>query len=387
MTHQSKSTDTSASLQIRWRSSLLILLVGLLSLATSCSNDDIPVYEPMVRGQIVLYNDYKGAMLDITEADMREAGFALGDLISLTIDDKEIVMPYYDGYYAPNGEYLLCAYPTYPSICFTANNTGLPQELMGIEGHTVIIKMKEKGGSLNVQKALGMTYTNNRSDYPTLSDEQYANARVVTVGNIPTGILYRSSSPFNNKNNRAYYVSEYLEREGIKTVLNLADTEAKMQTYDIPPYSRTLWESGNTILCPLTADPTSEDNNAQLIEALKQLPSYPAPYVVHCLEGKDRTGYVCALLEGLCGATYDEITADYLVTYYNFYNITPEKDYDICKSLLTLRLHICLMYYTGISDKAQLPTVDYVEAFSDYLLTHGMSQQQLDALVQVLTVK
>jgi protein tyrosine/serine phosphatase len=32
-------------------------------------------------------------------------------------------------------------------------------------------------------------------------------------------------------------------------------------------------------------------------------------YVVHCIEGKDRTGYVCALLEGLCGATYEEIVA------------------------------------------------------------------------------
>ena len=385
--HQSLSSNPTALLQIGWRSSLLVVLVSLLTLASSCSNDDIPVYEPLVRGQIVLYNQYNGAMLDVTAADMRDAGFTLGDLISVTIDDKEIVMPYYDGYYAPNGEYLLCAYPTYPSICFTTSNVGLPQELMGLEGHTITIKMKEKGGSLDVQKALGMKYTNNRSDYPTLADEEYANARVVTVGNIPTGILYRSSSPFNNKNNRAYYVSEYLEREGVKTILNLADTEAKMLSYDIPPYSRTLWEGGYTILCPLAADPTADDYNAKLIEALKQLPSYPAPYVVHCLEGKDRTGYVCALLEGLCGATYDEIVADYLVTYKNFYNVTPENAYDICKSLLSLKLHICLMYYTGIYDEAQLPTVDYVEAFSDYLLTHGMNQQQLNELIQVLTVK
>ena len=384
-TFQYSNLKLSALLQISWRSALLLVLVCSLTLVTSCSNDDIPVFEPIVRGQIVLYNDYNGAMLDITEADMKESGFTLGDLISVTIDDKKIVMPYYDGYYAPNGEYLLVAYPTYPSICFTANNTGLPQELMGLEGHTIIIKMKEKGGSLDVQKALGMTYTNNRSDYPTLSDEEYANARVVTVGNIPTGILYRSSSPFNNKNNRAYYVSEYLEREGVKTVLNLADTVAKMQTYDIPPYSRTLWDGGYTIFCPLRSDPTAEDYNTQLIEALKQLPSYPAPYVVHCLEGKDRTGYVCALLEGLCGATYDEIVADYLVTYNNFYHITPEKDYDICKALLSLKLHLCLMYYTGVYEEAQLPTVDYVEAFSNYLLSHGMSQQQLDALVQALT--
>ena len=103
------------------------------------------------------------------------------------------------------------------------------------------------------------------------------------------------------------------------------------------------------------------------------------------MEGKDRTGYVCALLEGLCGAPYEEMVADYLITYYNYYRITPEKDRDVCNTLVSLKLNPCLMFYAGVSDEAQLPNVDYAKAFSDYLLSHGMSQQQLDALVQVLT--
>jgi hypothetical protein len=45
------------------------------------------------------------------------------------------------------------------------------------------------------------------------------------------------------------------------------------------------------------------------------------------------------------------------------------------------------MFYAGVSDEAQLPSVDYAKAFANYLLTHGMSQQQLDALIQALTVK
>ena len=49
-----------------------------------------------------------------------------------------------------------------------------------------------------------------------------------------------------------------------------------------------------------------------------------------------------------------------------------------------LRLNPCLMYYAGISDEAQLPNVDNAKAFSDYLLSHGMNQQQLDALIQAL---
>lgn len=142
---------------------------------------------------------------------------------------------------------------------------------------------------------------------------------------------------------------------------------------------------GNVILCPLKADPTADDYNNRLIEALKELCTRTAPYVVHCMEGKDRTGYVCALLEGLCGATYQEIIDDYLITYDNYYLITPAKDPELCNTLVSMRLNTCLMHYAGVTNEAQLPMVDYAKAFSNYLLTHGMSRQQLDALLKVLT--
>ena len=383
---QSKSLKPSALSQTCGRSAFLVL-VSLLILETSCSNEDKPIEEPTLKGVISSYNEYDGAMVDFTKADMDKAGFTLGDVISITIDDKTFAMPYYDGYYTPSGELLLVAYPSYPSICFTACNTGLPKELMGLEGHSVTVKMKEKGGCLDVQTAMSLTYTNSRDKYPTLSNAEFANARAVSTSNIASGVLYRCSTPFTDEICRDNYVSEYLESQKVKTVLNLADTEEKMLSYDMPPFSRTLWEGGNVILCPLKADPTADDFNNRLIAALKELPSRPAPYVVHCIEGKDRTGYVCALLEGLCGATYDEMVADYLVTYYNYYGITPETDRNVCNTLVSLRLNPCLMFYAGVSDEVQLPSVDYAKAFANYLLTHGMSQQQLDALIQALTGK
>ncbi|MBR5393586.1 MAG: tyrosine-protein phosphatase [Bacteroidaceae bacterium] len=362
-------------------------LAAMAGVMTACSdNDDNHSEEPMLKGVIASYSDYGAAILNITEADMTKAGFALGDNIGITVDNKaEIVMPYFDGYYIANGEYVCLANSNYPGIFFTANNIGLPQELRGLEGHAVTIRMNKKGGSRDVQEAMGMRYTNNRDDYPNLSDEAYANARMVRAGNIADGVLHRSSSPFSNGSNRAYEVSAYLENNGVKTVLNLTDTEEKMMGYEMPAYSRTLWEGGNVILCPVKTDPTSDDYNNRLIAALKELPTRSAPYDVHCMEGKDRTGYVCALLEGLCGATYDEMVADYLITYYNYYGITPEKDPDVCNTLLRLNLNPCLMHYAGVSDEAQLPQVDYAKAFSDYLLSHGMSRQQLDALVNALT--
>ena len=369
-----------------WRSFVLLVFVSLLTFMVSCSDDDDTKSVPTLEGKIVSYNEFGAAMLDFTETDMTKAGFTLGDVVSITVDGKEIVMPYYDGYYTRNGEYLCVAYPTYPSICFTANNVGLPEELMGLEGHAVTVRMKEKGGCIDVQQALSMKYTNEREDYALISDAAFANARGVSAGKMASGILYRSSSPFSNEINRAKYVSEYLEQAKVMTVLNLTDTEEKMAAYDMPAYSRSLWEGGQVILCPLKADPTADDYNQRLVAALKELPSRPAPYVVHCTEGKDRTGYVCALLEGLCGATYEEIVADYLITYDNYYQITPVKDPALCNTLVSLRLNTCLMYYAGVTDEAQLPEVDYAKAFASYLLSHGMSQQQLDALVQALTV-
>ena len=368
------------------KSTIILVLASLLTVTTSCSNDDNSIDEPMLKGSITSYNDFGAAFLDITEADMTQAGFTLGDVISITVEDTTIVMPYYDGFYNRNGEYVCVAYPTSPTIRFTANNIGLPPKLLGLEGHSVTIRMQEKGGSLDVQLAMSMTYSNNRNDYTNISDAAFANARAVSAGNIANGVLHRSSSPFCNDNNRAFYVSQYLEDVGVKSVLDLNDTEEDMLGYvDMPPYSRTLWEGGNVILCPLKTDPTADDYNEQLIAALKVLPSHPAPYVVHCMEGKDRTGYVCALLEGLCGATYDEIVADYLITYDNYYGITPASDPDVCNALVSLRLNTCLMYYAGVDDESLLPAVDYAKAFSNYLLTHGMSPEQLNALIQILT--
>ncbi|MBO6168995.1 MAG: tyrosine-protein phosphatase [Bacteroidales bacterium] len=339
---------------------------------------------PMLKGTVLSYNEFGAAMLDFTETDMAEAGFTLGDIISINIDNKDIVMPYYDGFYSRNGEYLCIAYPTYPSICFTANNTGLPEELQGLEGHAVIVRMEEKGGSINVQQALSMKYTNSRNNYSFLSNAEFANARAVEAGIIANGKLHRSSSPFCNDIGRADYVSEYLRDNSVRTVLNLADTEEKILAYEMPSYSRSLWEDGNVILCPLKADPTAEDYNSRLIKALIELPSHPAPYVVHCMEGKDRTGYVCALLEGLCGASYTEIVDDYLITYKNYYGKTPEKDSNVCSTLVSLRLNPCLMYYASISDEAKLPETDFVTSFSTYLLSQGMTSKQLEALIQAL---
>ena len=40
-------------------------------------------------------------------------------------------------------------------------------------------------------------------------------------------------------------------------------------------------------------------------------PAHPAPFLVHCRLGTDRTGVVSAIIAALCGASWEEICADY----------------------------------------------------------------------------
>ena len=69
----------------------------------------------------------------------------------------------------------------------------------------------------------------------------------------------------------------------------------------------------------------SADFRAKLTAGLQKMAKEDGPYLVHCTEGKDRTGFVCLLLEALCGASYEEIVDDYMITYDNYYQITKEE--------------------------------------------------------------
>lgn len=362
------------------KNSLNLIVMLVVALLSSCGKN-IPTVA--IEAEIASYDEFGGANLNITKEQMDSAGFNCGDLVTVTIGDKTIDMPYFNGYYTRIGEMLVVAYPTYPCIVVTRSSTGLPDDMQNLEGTKVTITLKEAGAELATQKALGLAYSNDRNDYS--SDEVFANARMVQFGDMKPNRLFRSASPFDNQANRAPFVSQFLEKHGVKTALNLSDTPEKIASYELPPYSKSIYDAGNVVLCPVDANYTSDKYNTKLIGALKELPKHPAPYVVHCVEGKDRTGYVCAMIEALCGATYDEIVKDYMITYDNYFHITPEKDKEVCDKFIDLRLNDCLMFYTGVKDPAQLRTIDLKKAYSDYLLSHGMNQAELDALIDAFT--
>ena len=107
------------------------------------------------------------------------------------------------------------------------------------------------------------------------------------------------------------------------------------------------------------------------------------PYLIHCTEGKDRTGFVCLLIEALCGAGYDEIVDDYMITYDNYYQITKEKDKERYDVIVESVLDPMIAAVAG--EGVDIKTADLSACAVDFLKDAGMSEAQIDALKAKLT--
>ena len=94
--------------------------------------------------------------------------------------------------------------------------------------------------------------------------------------------------------------------------------------------------------------------------------------------GKDRAGFVSALLECLMGATYDEVVADYMTTYVNYYHLEEGgEQYEAVKNSNIVSI---LTNITGAAEGTDLTTVDLAAAAEDYMLDAGLTADEVTAL-------
>ena len=229
------------------------------------------------------------------------------------------------------------------------------------------------------------TRTNNREDYS--DDQSYANYREVNIGNIRQNWLYRSSSPVNNGLNRSAYVLKLMEDDQIKTIIDLADNDEEIKQFladtalDLSYYQK-IYDSGDVAMIDLGVEYLAYDFDQGMIKALRFMISHPGPYLIHCNEGKDRTGYLLIIIEGLMDAAYDQIAADYMHSYVNYYFL--KEDEETYKSIEEKRFKP-LIYAIGKLEKdADLSSIDMKQLSIDYLIRNGFSQKEIDQLIEAL---
>ena len=345
---------------------------------------------PSVSGKAIMHEEeFGGVYIDLTIDDFNALGFAYGDSVDVTFSNgcRLEGIPYYNGYYTQTGEPLLVAYPGYPYIKACINNGDDLWALAGLkETDQAQITRAKQAAYLDIQNARDIHYEDDRDLFS--SDAVFANFRSVQAGGIRENTLYRSASSCDNQHNRATYVDDLIAEAGVRYIVNLSDNEEKIQGYlsgeDFDsPYFLSLYEDGNVIPLALNMNFSSDEFRAKIVKGLTAMAEHEGPYLVHCTEGKDRTGFVCMLLEALCGASYQEIVDDYMITYDNYYGITKQDDparYDV---IVENVLDPMLRSVVG-DGSVDLKTADLSGYAEQFLRNAGMNNEQITALKERL---
>ncbi|MBR3131659.1 tyrosine-protein phosphatase [Candidatus Saccharibacteria bacterium] len=225
-----------------------------------------------------------------------------------------------------------------------------------------------------------------------MRDEAFANFRNVEVGNIKDSILYRSASPVDNTHNCAPIVDKLVQSVGVKYIVNLSDSETDLiehinkSDFD-SPYFLSLYNNGNVLPLSMDAQFKGDSFIESLAKALTSMSNNPGPYLIHCVEGKDRTGYVVMIIEALLGASYEEIIDDYMITYDNYYDITPIADSERYNTIKEKNIDLMLHYVIGDEEEKQnlAKISDYSAYVRAYLLSIGMDEEAINRLIQNLS--
>lgn len=351
--------------------------------------------EQKTTGALAVIHEKKfgGVYLDITIDEFNALGFEYGDSCDVTFSNgyKLEDIPYYNGYYSKTGHPLISAYPGYPHIDVCVNNGDPLWETAGLkEGDTGTVTLREKGKYLTTQQALAAVYTTNRDDYP--SDEAFANFRAMKGGQIAENMVYRSASPCNNEYGRASYASALAEKAGVKFILDQADSKEEIEGYYANPtfdmsWHKGLFDNGDVAALDMSVNYRSQKFAGKLVEGLRQMIAQDGPYLIHCTEGKDRTGFTCALLEALCGASYDEMLDDYMISYDNYYGINKEKDKARYDAVVDAKFNDIALCIGGQPIDGKLDGLDYKAGAKKYLLDAGMTEEEITQLENKLCGK
>ncbi len=333
--------------------------------------------------------EFGGVFIEIPIQDFNDLGFAFGDSVNIEFSNGYALegLPYYSGYYVEPGETLLVGYPGYPYIRAGANFGDDLWETAGLaDGDTATVTLVEPGAFAATQEALNIAYTDEPADYP--SEVAFANFREMAVGNLKPGMFFRGASPVNNEHNRAACVNRFISDAGVQVVFDLADNDEEIAKYlaesaqaqaDVS-YFEGLHDASNVIAVDLNAAYQTQEYAEKLAGALVELTQHEGPVYIHCTEGKDRTGFVCLLLEALAGADYNQLVDDYMVTYDNYYQIDREGEPEKYTAIKELNFDSMARYLAGLEKGAPLEDVDFAAAARNYLLAGGMTDEQVDAL-------
>ena len=250
---------------------------------------------------------------------------------------------------------------------------------------TASFELKEKGKYKNRIALSKLRMGHSKGEYSgVISDEKFANFRAINTTGLKHNILYRSASPIDPKSGRNLVADRLMQSAGIRTVIDLSDSRDKAESYE--GYKDTYYSKQDVSFIPMPVAYKEKEFETALAESLRFILNNEGPYLVHCYIGKDRTGFVAALLELLTGADIDEMQNEFLQTYRSLYSPLKDKGEQLDEEIIELIKHeICkiLMFTLDLESEEQLAETENIEK---YLKKTGLSDKEIYQLKAKLAV-
>lgn len=389
--------------------SVMLVLLSVLALSANgaaeiyearLAEESVPAATAVIGGidNDIWFSKYGNVNTDLSVAAFFEAGFAEGDIVRVSFLDQTLELPVVPTYsYVDQGTAAVMAYlddegepsgniavainmGNFASVYGLAEKTTNEDKTWfwtAAEGVTfpvvISIEMAEQGGYLAEYLLHDLSRTNAREDYPELTDEEFANFRAISTSGMGKGRLYRTSSPINPELGRNSYADAAAAKAGITVIMNLADDPASAAAYE--GFADSYYSKQKVIYLNLGVDFQADDFKAGLADGLRFFAANEGVYAVHCTEGKDRAGFVSAVLECFMGASYDEVVSDYMTTYRNYYKVEEgsEKYQAIADSNIVKSLEAAF----AVSD---LRSADLQAEAEAYFADLGLTATEISAL-------
>ena len=355
------------------RKAITGLMICAIMMCAACNAE---TFKPLTV-TVVSEDQFGGIQLSINKLDLE-----YGDSINLSFSGgyEERSVPYYPDFFGDKGQTVVNDYFDY--ILVTKINESFTKNTGVTAGETVTITLDERGKYKEILEAYNVDVNKTRREDQT--EEAFINAREVTGGNIAPGVLYRGSSPTDKSFGRTDLMAAYIADNGINCILDLSDTEEKIAEYDqIPDLIRTMYDNGQLLALGIGIDLSDARNREILGQGLIRMFSMDGPYLIHCSYGRDRTGFLCAYLEALCGAPYEAIIDDFMFSYDALHAIDMNPE-SLQYKLFKQRIDDEMSGTLGIAIE-DLPTADLESATRRFFGECGMSEEQIDHMKEILT--
>ena len=389
----------------------VVLFLVACSNASSSADDETPVMSSSSsdEDQVLLSTTVKKDGIDMLSfgslnlnvaADSFLAVFELGDIVMVMVDGYDTlevpVVPDYDA--VSPGELLLRVVSGKPHVTLGINfgqlavalgiaenapaGSEYPYRLKDVKlPIEVNVALEDKGGfKENLEMLEFQNYGLVMDNYPELSVVDFANFREIATTGMGKGVLYRSSSPIDPVDGRNTYADSLAKAAKVATFINLTDTDKGAKAYE--GFDKSYYATQKVVYLSLPASFTTNLFKEGLVKGLRFMIENEAHYLVHCQMGKDRAGFVSAVLEALMGASAEEVEKDYVKTYDNYYNVVHGKQQRLTESQLdwfqALIVRNMKMAYSDAGvDIDDFENVDLAKATEQYLEKLGLSQKEI----------